>query len=491
MANNFKSDESFLRKLAIGAAGTNATMACLKNFGFNPIELERGSTGFKIWKKIKIKRVRVPDILCLKTGLRFESRGKTKLEISMSHSKNDPKRTWDAGMRADDFVSIVQFEQHLDSPINVTQVSPVHFIRVSDLNDAFIKNKVKMSQPKGVEEGSEIRVIWTSAIANDDSIVESVLDTKIVLSPLSGGRKQTVQLIRNKGLISLAPLVIEKSRVEKNQIIAAIIPVTTSISCPAAVNESYFVEKLSSVNLSERYAAAKALRYRGYTNAAPSLFKRMNDPDEDIYVQLEAAAALAAHGDSAAWTFLASKLNKPAIEVPLETQLETIIVASEIADGKSEQLLINVLRDTRCDDELRAGAAWALGQFPSQRSADALSDTFDSTPVDIKIEAARALLRIAPSQAEHLVTLMQDVDCAKRDGLAWVLARIGSFDPLTLASTEDINLRQWVAYIVGYGKEKFQNEKIEELCRHDAEIYFAASVLWQIISSWIHELKEY
>lgn len=97
MANNFfKTDDSFLRKLAVGAAGTNTTIHRLKQMGFNPTELERGSTGFKIWKKIKIKRVRVPDILCLKTGVRFESRGKTKPEISMSHSLSNPKRAWDA-----------------------------------------------------------------------------------------------------------------------------------------------------------------------------------------------------------------------------------------------------------------------------------------------------------------------------------------------------------------------------------------------------------
>ena len=106
MADSFKSDDSFLRKLAVGAAGTNATIDRLKELGFSPIELERGSTGFKIWKKIKIKRVRVPDILCQQTGLRFESRGKSKPEISMSHSLRDPKRAWDAGMRDDDFVSL-------------------------------------------------------------------------------------------------------------------------------------------------------------------------------------------------------------------------------------------------------------------------------------------------------------------------------------------------------------------------------------------------
>jgi len=74
VANNFKSDDSFLRKLAVGAAGTNATINRLKAMGFNPVELERGSTGFKIWKKIKIKRVRVPDILCLNTGIECHHR---------------------------------------------------------------------------------------------------------------------------------------------------------------------------------------------------------------------------------------------------------------------------------------------------------------------------------------------------------------------------------------------------------------------------------
>jgi len=136
MANNFKSDDSFLRKLAVGAAGTNATIGQLKAMGFNPIELERGSTCYKIWKKIKIKRVRVPDILCLNTGLRFESRGKTKPEISMSHSLKDPKRAWDAGMRDDDLVSIVVFEQNDSNPIDLKQVSPVHFIGVKAMRHA-------------------------------------------------------------------------------------------------------------------------------------------------------------------------------------------------------------------------------------------------------------------------------------------------------------------------------------------------------------------
>jgi hypothetical protein len=491
VANNFKSDDSFLRKLAVGAAGTNTTINRLTAMGFNPIELERGSTGFKIWKKIKIKRVRVPDILCLNTGIRFESRGKTKLEISMSHSLNDPKRAWDAGMRDDDIVSIVVFEQNDDSPIDLKQISPVHFVSVSEMRKAFAAGQVSITQPKGVEEGSEIRVMWTCAAANQRSLVEAVEPGRITLTPISVARRQSIQLSRSKGKITLLPQVKAGETVEANQIVAAVVPVKTSLQCPAPVSEAYFVDKLASVNLSERYAAAKALRYRGYTTAKSALESRMADADEDIYVQLEAAAALAAFDDTNGWDFIKNKLRSSAMIVPLETQLETVIVASEIPKSVSEQLLIEVLQDSERDDELRAGAAWALGQFVTATSATALVDTFNSSPLEIKVEAARALLRIAEPQITHLTELLKSGDPAKRDGLSWVLARTGKFDPSDMIIGADENLRRWMSYIVGYGRDKFVQGDIEAICRTDPEVYFAASVLWQIVASWVNDLREY
>jgi hypothetical protein len=491
VANNFKSDDSFLRKLAVGAAGTNTTIERLKVMGFNPIELERGSTGFKIWKKIKIKRVRVPDILCLNTGLRFESRGKTKLEISMSHSLKDPKRAWDAGMRDDDFVSIVGFEQSVGSPIDVKQISPIHFVSVKDMRNAFASEQVSITQPKGVEEGSEIRVVWTCAVANQRSDVVGVGSGRIGLVSNPEARRQSIQLSRNKGKINLLPQVSVGDVVEANQIVASVVPVETKLKCPSAVSEKYFIGKLASVNLSERYAAAKALRYRGYANANSVLESRMIDADEDIYVQLEAAAALAAYDDDSGWEFIENKLRSPVMAVPLETQLETVIVASEIPKSRSERLLIEVLRDSRRDDELRAGAAWALGQFASATSATALVDTFNASPLEIKVEAARALLRIAEPQIPHLIDLLKNGDPDKRDGLSWVLARTGQFNPSDLIVGADENLRKWLSYIVGHGKEKFVRSDVEAICKADPEVYFAASVLWQIVASWINDLKEY
>ncbi len=491
VANNFKSDDSFLRKLAVGAAGTNATMNRLKTLGFNPIELERGSTGFKIWKKIKIKRVRVPDVLCLNTGMRFESRGKTKLQISMSHSLNDPKRAWDAGMRDDDIVSIVVFAQNDESPIDLKQTSPVHFVSVKEMRKAFAAGQVSITQPKGVEEGSEIRVMWTCAAAIQPSVVHAVEAERLSLAPIAEARRQSIRLVRGKGKITLLPQVKPGETVEANQIVAAVVPVNTALQCPASVNETYFVDKLASVNLSERYAAAKALRYRGYSTAKPVLTSRMTDADEDIYVQLEAAAALAACDDQNGWEFIENKLRSPVMTVPLETQLETVIVASEIPRSRSEQLLIEVLRDPQRDNELRAGAAWALGQFASATSATALSATFNSSPLEVKVEAARALLRIAEPQIPHLTNLLKNGDPFQRDGLSWVLARTGKFNPSDLVVEADENLRKWLCYIIGYGKDKFVQDEVEAICQADPQVYFAASVLWQIVASWVNELREY
>ena len=490
MANNFKTDDSFLRKLAVGAAGTNATIDMLKEYGFNPIELERGSTGFKIWKKIKIKRVRVPDILCLDTGLRFESRGKTKLEISMSHSMNNEKRRWDYGMREDDIVSVMLLHQEQDNPAKVELMSPIHFITVKDMKYAFDLEQVELSKPKGVEEGSEVRAIWISKASNSDSIVIEVTDKKMCLQPKCGGRNQTVQLSAKRDKFKLYPQVNEGDEVLKNQIVASVVPLSTIIDRPKTVSEDYFIKKLDSKSLSERYAASKALRYRGYNKATDKLRELMTDPDEDIYVQLEAAAALAVKNDMDAWSFMGNKLRRPPEQVPLETQLETVIVLSELTDARSEDLIINVLRDMNCDDELRAGAAWALGQFVSKKSASALVDTFNSTPTEIKIEAARALLRIADPQVDFLVDLIQNCELEQRDGLAWVLSKVGKFNPSDLLS-EDINLKKWVSYITGYGKDNFSEDMIKELCDKDKEVYFAASVLWQIVSSWVYELQEY
>ena len=101
----FKPDSSFFRKIAIGAVGTRAVCEDLNQHQHTMAELERGSTDTKLWKDVKRKRVRIPDLVCTTCGLRIESRAKSKPELSMSHSPTENERSWDFGMVDTDVVA--------------------------------------------------------------------------------------------------------------------------------------------------------------------------------------------------------------------------------------------------------------------------------------------------------------------------------------------------------------------------------------------------
>jgi hypothetical protein len=60
-----------------------------------------------------------------------------------------------------------------------------------------------------------------------------------------------------------------------------------------------------------------------------------------------------------------------------------------------------------------------------------------------------------------------------------------------LPSLGNDDSRQWVSYIVGFQGEARYIEEIEKLRAADPQVYFATTVLWKILTSWIHNLTEY
>ncbi len=66
-----KVDSSFLKFVTMGALGARRVAELMKQAGLQPIELERYSRSNKIWQT-KVKRLRIPDLLCVRTGLRVE-----------------------------------------------------------------------------------------------------------------------------------------------------------------------------------------------------------------------------------------------------------------------------------------------------------------------------------------------------------------------------------------------------------------------------------
>lgn len=488
MANRraFKSDVSFLEKISMGAIGTHQVFEHLTNQGHIPLELERGSMSFKIWKNIKIKRIRVPDILCVACGRRVESRAKTTFEISMSHSLSDPERGWDYGLNDSDFVALVICKRLSDRPVAWRADELVQYISVHDLRSAQRNNLIVLVKPKGAEEGFEARISWPAAVAKSAGIIESVTNDRIQYRRQTDKRVITLSL--SKQGLNLNPLVREGDAISENQVLAAVIPVVKEFSCSPKTGQEYYIDQLASSSLSERYTAAKALSTFPSRDVSKVLIDKVNESNEHIYVRLEAAASLARHNEVQGWSFV----NQCLTDDYLQNRLEAVIVLGEIPNDTSCQLLCRVLTDNQQHPEIRAGAAWALGELHNSLALSVLIDSFSAVDEGIRIEAARALAKLASRFTGEIVDKFPQAAPDKRPGIAWALSKAGKFkleDLLNALVDEDT--RHWVSYILGTQDQQRYIHQIEKLKERDSEVYFAVTVLWKIMASWVYNLEEY
>ena len=479
---SFKTDESFLEKISIGVIGTQQVFSVLQRQGHKPIELERGSMNYKIWKKIKIKRIRVPDILCVDNGIRVESRAKTKLEISMSHSSSDPDRGWDFGMKETDYVAIVICEKNGSEPVDWIADNLVQFISIKALREAEKEQKVIFVKPKGAEEGFEARINWPACIATSKGEIIEI--DKTIKYRTEEGRIKWVGL--TKGGKRLSPLVKIGDKVQPNQILASVVNVSQTIP-DTIVNSNFFLANLSSLILSERYAAAKALSYFNEKKVISSLLNKLTDKDEHIYVKLEVAASLCRLGADG-YTFIRECLK----DTYLQNILEAVIVLAEIKTNTANKILCNVLLDESFDPEIRAGAAWGLGEQQNKSALTSLIASFNSTDENVKIEAARALGKLTSNYSNEILSAFNIATPNEMPGIAWALTKSNSINIYHfLDNLNSLEARQWISYIIGMQGEVKYISEIERLKNKDPEVYFAVTLLWKITTSWINGLKEY
>jgi len=488
MANrrSYKADVSFLEKISIGAVGTHRVFEDLHQHGHTPIELERGSMSFKIWKTIKIKRIRVPDILCVACGHHVESRAKTRLEISMSHSFSDPERGWDYGLENDDFVALVVCRRAGDRPVDWEANELVQYISIKELRDAQKAGLAVGVQPKGAEEGFEARITWPASIASAAGVVTQVTEERLQYRRQTDNRTVTLRL--SKQGLSLDPLVCEGDFIVANQILASVVPVVRFFPCSKRASEREYIARLSSSSVSERYAASKALSYFDSTEAIEALGHKTTDTKDHIYVRLEAAASLARRGDKRGIAFICQCLS----DQYLENRLEAVIVLGEIGTRAAGRMLMDTLRDDNQHSEIRAGAAWALGELRDKSALDALIASFVTVEEGIRIEAARALAKLATEFTQEIVKEFPRSELPRRPGIAWALSKSARFTVEQLLKTlVDDDARRWVAYIIGTQDQQSYISQIEALRLKDPEVYFAVTVLWHIMSSWVYGLEEY
>ncbi len=484
---SFKSDDSFLEKLAIGAAGTKRVIEDLVRLNQDPVELERGSTGYKIWKSIKIKRIRVPDVLCVRTGIRVECRAKQKLAISMSHSTSDSARGWDAGLNDNDYIAMVVRKKSGQSAISWIAEPLVQYVKVADLRAAYAKGRVTSERPKGSQEGFESRLTWPAAVASAAGTIVGVTTDRIQYKRKPDSRTITLNLSK-KGTL-LAPLVAAGARTEKDEILASVVPVYRSLPI-RVVPRGHYEALIHSSSLTDRFTAVKAMSHMKSDVAETRLRDRLHDENEHVYVRMEAAASLVRLGITDGLQFIRAILQSEYSE----HRLEAVIILGELPGADSERVLLGVLRDLSQRAEIRAGVAWALGELGRKKSIPALVAAFEASELSIREEAARSLRKICDRYHETVLGSFRDASDTTRPGVAWALARAGTTTPSDLLegwAPANLDRRQWSAWILGQSAADRFVMEIESLRRVDSEVYFAATVLWKILASWVHDLKEY
>lgn len=480
---SFKTDESFLEKISMGAIGTQQVFKILQELGHEPIELERGSMNYKIWKKIKIKRIRVPDILCVDSGIRIESRAKTKFQISMSHSISDPERGWDYGMKDSDYVAIVICEKCGNRPIDWKADTLVQFISIKDLRQAEKDEQVVLVKPKGAQEGFESTINWASVVATAAGNVIEI--GEMIKYKTVGGRTNFVRLTKTGK--KLTPMVKVGDKVIPNQILASVVRIQQRLPI-SKVDVNFFLNNLTSLILSDRYAASKALCYFNEIRVIEALQAKLTDPDEHIYVKLESAASLARLGENDGYDFIRLCLK----DNYLQNVLEAVIVLAEIKTDAACKLLCDILLDDSLDNEIRAGAAWGLGEHLNKSAVVSLIKSFNSFEEKIRIEASRALAKLTKNFSGDVQDAFEAANSFEKPGIAWALSKSATlnFDQL-LSNRNDVDSRHWIAFILGSHPQERYVTEIEKLQKEDSEIYFAVTLLWKIMTSWIYDLKEY
>ena len=169
----FKADTSFLRFLSMGAVGVHRTIERLRDRGFEPIELERYCSSNKIWTT-KVKRLRLPDLLCVRTGMRAEVRAKTDLKIRMSDAPANPDRVWDAELRDSDIVALITC---FDTDGGPEPADDAVYFTVGALRASV--DRSRLGPPKSATEGAERDRTWPATVPTRDGTVVEVTDQRL------------------------------------------------------------------------------------------------------------------------------------------------------------------------------------------------------------------------------------------------------------------------------------------------------------------------
>lgn len=473
----FKEDWSFLDKITMGAVGTESVIKQLNAAGHQVIELERYCTSNKIWAT-KIKRLRIPDLLCLRCGRRIESRAKSKLGIIMSDAENNPDRRWFAGLRKTDFVAFIQCYKSVAGAWKASNT--INLFSVGDM--LLTENQTSLSAPKSVSEGAERDRTWASYTPSSNFTVMAIdpeRGGKRLRIVSDAGRNQSKFIGDNQFIY-----VREGEAYSANARIASgIVPQCSDCQCTATQYD--FLSDLRSNQNETVYTAVKALGFLPVSSNAMEELRRIADnTDIDNRIRLEAYASLLRLGLDV-W----DKIHKFVFSFgSKEIKMEYAFILGELNFSEAAiKVLMDIILDQENDPELRAAAIWSLPPA-SNILASIMNQCFSSDDVVANHAIAKIERNFAPELTDALLSAFGANEynnaicarllsiCSNVDRRAVVHKYLSEVDP---------DIRNWILFAIGLAGAKYYEKEIVELDVNAAQTKSKLILLWKYLPKFL------
>ncbi len=450
----------------------------------------------KLWKEVKRKRVRIPDLVCERCGLRVESRAKTKTELSMSHSPTDQERAWDFGMVDSDVIAFPVCKAydevlrgtgklkdsvsywHERNWIRWEPEGEVNYVRVGRLRSL----PPGTASTKGVTEGSETSVAWKARFSRRTGVVESVQGQRITITRTIDGRRHTQSVPE-----PLQIVVEEGQKITRNQIIASEVTPESDkdLHCPDVLTDTHLQHLLMSRERTQRFTGVKLARLRRNATFVLPIVSLEADQEEDVYIRLEAASYLTAVRNVDAAGLFTPYLRSPDPQV----QLEAVIALGEAGTQECVGILSEILDDADWAFFARSAAAWCLAQIGGTEASGRLIRAFADVDPNIRQEALDGIVAVNSDAVPILLAGIQTDDSRVAAGCAEALRQ---HTALTDNAVRELSVQLsrenpsvWAVWLAGNLPRERLAVAVQRLQDTAPQLHYAITLLWSFVESWV------
>ena len=468
----FKEDADFARFVSMGAVGAAAVARHLSTeHDHRMIELERYAMANKVWQT-KVKRLRLPDLVCAHCGLRVEARAKSKLGIVLSHS-DTPGREWHAaGMRDRDLYAFLRADLGTFPPETGL---PAFFTQEA------LRSSVKharRSTPKAASEGSEVTLTWPCWVPSRSGHFTRIDDEGRIVYVDNNGREHKYWQWRRWAGQRTAYVKPYEPFEGGETIVAGIVPTPQSLGCPGDVWD--LASAIRADDESDRYAAIRTVGACEKFDLRNELVPIATDDTLDWRVRLEATASLA-RLDAGGWTDPLADLASDQAAAA-EQRMEGVLALSEQPTSLASSALLRVASSTENPSELRAAAAWGLGQGATPRP-DMLLKLVGDPDAIVALHAIAAIDGLTDDTQAVLVGWMSGDDERLATVAAHLLSRHQRIDPLLDACEQGGQLR--VRALSALGELPRETVRLAAGGRLTAEITAILEPMWHNQHDWL------